>query len=106
MSTGFLSSSGEPRFLRSTNKYSINNQPCAKCWDTALTGTDTAAPALREPAHTHKQTRTGPGGGQWDEGLSQAGEEFQKPAGAPPPETGIPEGFFEEVPFRETHLRR
>lgn len=31
MSTQFPSSSHVPRFLGSTNKYSINKQPCAKC---------------------------------------------------------------------------
>lgn len=60
MSTGFLSSSGEPRFLRSTDKYSINNQPCAKCRGHSSDGADMAAPFLREPAlleREHHSTR-------------------------------------------------
>lgn len=52
MSTGFLSSSGEPRFLRLTDKYSINNQPRAKCWGTALTG-QTRRPLLSGSLLTH-----------------------------------------------------
>lgn len=61
MSTQNPSRLSMPRFLQSTNKYSINIQSCAECWGHSSDRADTApvfmevTPRQREP-HTRMLT--------------------------------------------------